>query len=118
MKKPIHPVLYWIPRGLVILEAIFISLFALDVFGEGYDFLTLLQALAIHLLPTAVLMIALAIAWRWQWIGGILLIGLGIGYIVSAWGAFHWSAYVIISGPLLLAGCLFIISERLEAKPV
>ena len=28
-------VLYWIPRALTILFALFISVFALDVFGEG-----------------------------------------------------------------------------------
>jgi hypothetical protein len=117
MKKPVHPVLYWIPRGLVILDAIFISLFALDVFGEGYDFLNLLQALAIHLLPSAVILISLAIAWRWEWIGGILFIALGIAYIVTAWGAFHWSAYAVIAGPLLLSGCLFIIYWKVKASP-
>jgi len=116
MKNPVHPVLYWIPRGLVILQAIFISIFALDVFGEGYDFLNLLQALAMHLLPTAIILISLAIAWRWECIGGILFIGLGILYIVTAWGAFHWSAYAVIAGPLLLAGCLFIIYWRIKAK--
>jgi len=116
MKKPIHPVLYWIPRGLVILQAIFVSIFAFDVFGEGYDFLTLLQALAMHLLPTAIILISLAIAWRWEWIGGILFIGLGIAYIISAWGAFNWSAYALIAGPLILAGCLFIIYWRIKAR--
>ena len=30
-------VLYWTPRVLGILFALFISIFALDVFGEGYS---------------------------------------------------------------------------------
>jgi hypothetical protein len=117
MKNPVHPVLYWIPRGLVILQAIFISLFAFDVFSEGYDFLNLLQALAMHLLPTAVILISLAIAWRWEWIGGILFIALGMAYIITAWRAFDWSAYALIAGPLLLAGCLFIIYWKVKVSP-
>jgi len=116
MKKPVHPVLYWIPRGLVILEAIFISLFALDVFGEGYDFLTLLQALAMHLLPTALVMIALAIAWRWERIGGILLIALGAYYILRFGRSFHWTASLVIAGPLLLAGLLFLVDWKTTAR--
>jgi len=116
MQKPVHPVLYWIPRGLVILEAIFISLFALDVFGEGYDFLTLLQALAMHLLPTAVVLVALAIAWRWERVGGILFIALGAYYILSLGRNLAWTASLIVAGPLLLAGLLFLVDWKIGAR--
>jgi len=116
MKKPVHPVLYWIPRGLVILEAIFISLFAFDVFGEGYDFLTLLQALAIHLLPTAIILIILAIAWQWEMAGGILFIALGVFYIFSKGLSLDWSASLVIAGPVILAGLLFLIDWKVAAR--
>ena len=116
MQKPVHPVLYWIPRGLVILEAVFISLFALDVFGEGYDFLTLLQALAMHLLPTAVVLVALAIAWRWERVGGILFIALGAYYILSLGRNLAWTASLIVAGPLLLAGLLFLVDWKIGAR--
>jgi hypothetical protein len=116
MKKPVHPVLYWIPRGLVILEAIFISLFAFDVFGEGYDFLTLLQALAIHLLPTAIILIILAIAWQWEMAGGILFIALGVYYIFSKGLSLHWSASLVIAGPVILAGLLFLVDWKVTPR--
>jgi hypothetical protein len=116
MKKPVHPVLYWIPRGLVILEALFISLFALDVFGEGYDFLTLLQALAMHLLPTAVVLVALAIAWRWERVGGILFIALAAYYMLSFGRSFDWTASLVIAGPLLLSGLLFLVNWKITAR--
>jgi hypothetical protein len=116
MQKPVHPVLYWIPRGLVILEAVFISLFALDVFGEGYDFLTLLQALAMHLLPTAVVLVTLAIAWRWERVGGILFIALGAFYILSLGRSLHWTASQVIAGPLFLAGLLFLVNSKITAR--
>lgn len=116
MKRHTHPVLFWTPRGLVILMAIFISLFALDVFGEGYDFWQTLLALFMHLLPTFAVLLALAIAWRWEGIGGILFIGLGACYIISFGGRFNWSVYLIIAGPLFLAGLLFLVNWKVKAR--
>lgn len=37
----------------------------------------------------------------------ILFLGLGLFYIFSARGQFPFSTYLIISGPLFLAACLF-----------
>jgi len=99
--------LFWMPRILCILFAVFLSLFALDVFGEGYGFWETILALLIHLVPTYVVVIALAIAWRWEWVGSILFIGLGVFYIVWTWGRFTWVTYLAISGPLFLVGVLF-----------
>ena len=36
MNRPIRQFLFWSPRVLTILFALFLSLFALDVFEEGY----------------------------------------------------------------------------------
>ena len=51
MNKTVKPVLYWSPRILCILFAIFISLFALDVFGEGDGFWEFSLQLVIGLGP-------------------------------------------------------------------
>ena len=48
----IERLLYWVPRILCILFAAFISLFALDVFGEGYGFWHSVLTLMVHLIPT------------------------------------------------------------------
>ena len=101
--------LIWSPRVLGFLFAAFISLFALDVFSE-FSGWQVLVALVMHLIPTGMVLIALAIGWRWQWLGGTLLIALGTLYLVTAWGRFDWSAYVMISGPLLLIGVLFLVN--------
>jgi hypothetical protein len=93
---------------LCILFAGFLSLFALDVFGEGYGFWNTMLALLIHLIPTGILLIALAISWRWEGLGGILFVALGACYLIGCWGRFHWSAYLVISGPLFLVGALFV----------
>ncbi len=110
MNTSIKRVLFWTPRVLCILFAMFLSLFALDVFGEGHGFWETILALLIHLVPVYIVIIVLVIAWRWEWIGAILFIALALFYIVWGWGRFHWSAYLGISGPLVLIGVLFLIN--------
>ncbi len=110
--KRMQRALRWAPRVLGILFAIFISLFALDVFGEGYSFWETTLALLMHLIPTGILLVILALSWRWEWVGGILFPALGILYLVVFWGWFHWPAYAAISGPLFLEGALFLINWR------
>ena len=107
MKRWVKRLLFWIPRVLGLLFAAFISLFALDVFGEGVGIWETLVALLMHLVPTFVLLFVLALAWRWEWVGGILLIALGLAYLWIARGKFTPVTYLIISGPLFFVGILF-----------
>jgi len=116
MKRPVKRLLFWTPRVLCILLAVFVSLFALDVFGEGYGFWGTMLALLMHLIPTGVILIVLAISWRWEWVGGILFTALGVLYLAMFWGQFDWSAYLAISGPLLLVGVLFLINWLYRAR--
>ena len=116
MKRPVKRLLFWTPRILCILFAVFVSLFALDVFGEGYGFWETIQALLMHLVPTGVILIVLAISWRWEWVGGVLFIALGVLYLAMSWGRLHWSAYLVISGPLFLVGVLFLINWLYRAE--
>ncbi|MBM3881309.1 MAG: hypothetical protein FJ387_16550 [Verrucomicrobia bacterium] len=108
--------LFWAPRALCLLFAVFISLFALDVFDEHNGFWDTALALAIHLIPTGILLGLLALAWRWEWTGALLFPALGVLYLVQAWGRFHWSAYAVISGPLFLLGALFLLNWMYRAE--
>ena len=110
VKQPVKRLLYWMPRILCILFAIFVSMFALDVFSEGYSFWETIIALLMHLIPTGIILIVLVFSWRWEWIGAILFTALGVLYIVKFEGRFHWSAYFMMSGPLFLTGFLFLIN--------
>jgi hypothetical protein len=101
---------------LGIFIAIFISLFALDVFAEGYSFWETIIALLMHLIPTVIILIILAIAWRWEWIGGILFILLGVLYITLFWDPSQLPAYLMISGPLFLIGLLFLLNGFLRRE--
>jgi len=110
MKRPVKRLLFWAPRILCILFAVFVSLFALDVFGEGYGFWETILALLMHLIPTGIIVVVLVISWRWEWVGGVLFTVLGALYLVMSWGQFHWSVYLTMSGPLFLVGVLFLIN--------
>ena len=99
--------LYWPPRILGILFALFISIFALDAFGEGIPFLEAIVGFLIHLIPTYIVIAILLIAWKWELVGGILFIFAGVFYMVWVHNL-HWSAYLLIGVPPILVGILFI----------
>lgn len=108
MKDSNERILCWMPRILSILFAAFISIFALDVLGTGDSRGETILAFLIHLIPTALVLVALVIAWRWERMGAILFAALGSWYIIMAWGDMHWTAYFFISGPLFLIAALFL----------
>ncbi len=121
MNKAIKRTLYWTPRVLCVLFAGFVSLFALDVFGEGYGIRDTIVALLIHFVPTYLVVIATVISWRYELVGALLFFGLGGCYIVMVWGKFPWMTYAIISGPLFLVGVLFLLNwlyrDTFRAEP-
>jgi hypothetical protein len=111
-RKPAHQLLYWAPRALCIVFALFISIFALDVLVEGRDFWGTALALLMHLIPTFLLLIVLVVSWRREWIAGILFPLLGVLYVVWAWNKPFgvWSTFAVITGPLVLTGALFLLN--------
>ena len=100
--------LYWSPRVLILLFALFLAVFALDVFDENLGFPRVLVALGMHLIPTALVLVVLAIAWRHEWLGAGLLLGLGAGYLARATSV-AWAGRLVIAGPLFAAGLLFLV---------
>jgi hypothetical protein len=104
--------LYWLPRGLSILFALFISLLALDVFGEGYSFGETMVALFMHLVPTFILVAVIAIAWRWERVGAALFFALAVVYLVLTNGRM-----LTIPIPLIIVSLLFLVSWRVTLQP-
>ena len=111
MNETTKRVIFWIPRVLGILFAVFLSMFALDVFNEDYSFGEAILALLIHLIPTYLVVTALVIAWRRERIGAILFIALAMFYLVTSRGG-SW----IISGSLFLIGVLFLFNWIYRAQ--
>lgn len=105
MKK----IIYWFPRILTLSFAIFISLFAMDVWSGEESFFLKLAGFMIHLIPTFAILVILAFAWRREWIGGAAFILLGGFYMIVSGMREHWAAYVSISGTLFVTGILFCI---------
>ena len=102
--------LYWLPRVLTILFALFISIFALDVFDEGYSIGETIIALFMHLIPTFIVVIVLLIAWRWERIGAALFIALALLFMLMSRGE-GW----IIAVPMLILGILFLFDWQVNA---
>ncbi|MFH1452333.1 MAG: hypothetical protein ABIF88_04115 [archaeon] len=111
-KKNQKKFLYWTPRILGIIFIIFISIFALDVFGENYKPLQLIIALFMHLIPSIIITIFLIISWKHEKIGGYIFITLGIifGFFFEAF--FHIASFVVLVIPLWIIGILFFLNSR------
>ena len=116
VKTATSRLLFWAPRVLTLLFAAFVSIFAFDVFESGYGFWKTILALLMHLIPTGIILVLLAVAWRWEWVGGLLFPAFGAWYIFSFWGRFPWSVYVIMAGPLFLLGILFLLNWQYRTE--
>ena len=105
----INKIVYWFPRILSIAFVLFLSLFALDVFGEYSGWQTIL-AFLIHLLPSFILLAVILVAWRYDLVGAVAFLGFAVFYIFMVGFNRPWSWYVGISCPAAIVGILFFLS--------
>ncbi|MFN0009336.1 MAG: hypothetical protein ACKVXR_15640 [Planctomycetota bacterium] len=89
--------------------AAFLGLFALDVFEHEEGLGQILVALAIHLIPSFVLVAAVLLAWRRPWVGACLFGAAALGYALMV-GRTHLDWIALVSGPLLLTAVLYFLS--------
>ena len=108
MNKPVKQILYWTPRIAGILFILFLSLFALDIFDMKLGFWGTIVGLFMHLIPSIVLAIGIAFAWRREWVGAVVFIGWAVFYIVRSQG-FDLSTYAMIAGIPAIVGILFLL---------
>ena len=119
-------IIHWTPRIICIAAILFISIFAADAFEAG---LTIWQQLAnfiLHLTPFFVLIVLLLIAWKWEFIGGILFLITGIITIplifIHNYKINHLSInqclgiISVINFPFIIVGILFIFSYYRKKK--
>ena len=117
--------LHWTPRILVILAVLFISMFALDSFSPGNTFWQNAAAFLMHLIPSFILLGILAVVWKWERVGGIVLTIVGAAFSIGIFILnFHrnhsvlmslWIVFLICM-PFVVAGVLFIISDLRKKK--
>lgn len=111
-RRATSPLLRWTPRVLGIAFALFLSLFALDVFEQPASAGEHALALLLHLVPTFAVLLATAVGWRHERPGALLFAGLGAAYIALAWGRFPLVTYVVIAGPLFVVAALLVAAAR------
>jgi len=97
----------WLPRILAIIYIVFISFFALDVFGPDFSFLGLFM----HLLPSIFLTICLLIAWRHELVGAVLFGSFGLAYLIVIRTHFSWTSFFVVGLPLFVISILFFFSR-------
>lgn len=102
---------YWTPRVLSILFILFLTLFSLDILGNGYGFWETILGLFMHNIPSIVLTILLIFTWKRELIGVVTFGIAGLLYIVLLFfSPFKWFkiAWAIqIAGPAFLVSYLF-----------
>jgi hypothetical protein len=118
-------ILYWLPRVIGILAILFISIFALDAFNPEKTFWNQIGDFIMHLIPSLILTLILFIAWRREFIGGILFTLIGIGFTPFIYNhnyAMNQSVGMsllivfMITVPFILIGVLFLVSHYLNKK--
>jgi hypothetical protein len=121
MTKSAGRLLYWTPRILSILFIVFLALFSLDVIQPGMGIGQILLGLFMHNIPVLVMVVLLIIAWKYEIVGAVTFIIFGLAYLgLSIYrianSDMFWLAGLIsglvISGPALLTGVLFLIGWR------
>ena len=106
-----NKILYWTPRILSIIYIIFLSLFAMDVFGESYSFLETIVALFMHLIPSLILAGITFLAWKKEKAGGIIFILLGIIFTIFFNTYREIISFLLISLPIFIIGILFLMNH-------
>jgi hypothetical protein len=99
--------LYWAPRVLVLLFALFAGTFTVDGTGPHRGSWETLFAFGVHLIPSIVVLLVLAVAWEWELLGGTLCVAMGVLYIVIANPEIPFAIYLLLGGAPILVGGLF-----------
>jgi len=101
--------LTWTSRMLGLFFIAFVSVFALDVFGQGYGKGELLLALFVHLIPSFLLVAALVVSWRKPDVGGAFFIALGVVSVFFFHTYRDFFSFGLITLPALIIGALFLL---------
>ena len=115
MNTTLQKFLYWTPRIASILFILFISLFALDVFDGNQGFWETLFALFMHLIPSMLLAVGVALAWHWEWVGALMYGGFAVWYTLAGRG-FNWTVYFLLAGIPFIIGAMFAIDWVIKQR--
>lgn len=111
LNNPVREALFWTPRVMSLVFALFLLLFSFDVF-EGPESIWLkLGGFLVHSIPSLVMFIACLYAWKHEWLGALIFMGWGIFYVISFPGFMLGVYYQIGFLPFSL-GLLYLLNWR------
>lgn len=110
--RTLSPWLYWTPRVLAILFALWLVIFSFDVFGTGLTFWQTVGAFLLHNVPSMVLGLVITFSWRKEILATIVFSILGGLYILQMVynGFSNGFAFYMLSYSLIIAGPLFLLA--------
>jgi len=120
-------ILHWTPRIICILAILFISMFAADSFTPELTFWQQIGDFIMHLIPSFILIALLIVAWKWEYIGGIIFIVISLGmspfvfmlnYNRNHSIGMSLGIIMAITFPFVVVGILFIISHFMKKKNI
>jgi hypothetical protein len=114
MSPHVRNFVIWGPRLIGLAATVFMGLFALDAF-DGRPLSEAVPDFVIHLIPAAIVGLAVAIAWRHPLAGAIGFGGLAVGYALMVQNRPDW--IFSISVPLALVAVMFAISAAIGRLP-
>ena len=101
---------------LAIVFNLFLLLFALDIFSEGYSVVDLILGLVIHLLPNIILGMTTYWAYKKTTAGAVAFLILGIISTLFFRTYSDPLVFFLISGPLFVIGILLFLSNLVDKK--
>lgn len=108
--------LYWFPRILTIIAILFMLMFSFDVFSGNEPFARKMLGFLIHNIPVLILIAVLIIAWKWEFIGGMLLVVAAVGGGIFFYSFTKNTGSLIVMAPFLITGLLFILHHILYGR--
>ena len=115
MKIARNDIIHWAPRVVGIGLAVFLALFAADVFIEDRGILGTIVALMMHLVPSIVVVALVFVGWKHEGIAAAGFLALAVLYAATMRERLAWIA--LVSTPLAIVSALFFYSWWTKTRP-
>ena len=98
--------------GIGIFYALALLVFAADVFIKEQRITQTVFDLLLHLLPTGVVLLFVFAGYKKPLSGAGICLVSALIYIITGWSNMHWTAHVLIAGPLLVLSFLYLMAYK------
>ncbi len=105
-------ILFWIPRGFMVIYILFISLFALDAFESQYTIWEKAIGFMIHISPSVLLAVILVFSWKKPAVGAVGFLVMSIFFTILVHGPSAGIGFYILVTPALIGSLLFLLEHR------